>query len=114
MHVGAVTGSMPVTHLSLCLILILTLILILILTSPSVSIARSAEVCRPTEQPGTNEGLQPVLPVLWERAASLVLTLFVDPVPELAHPSVTLGVFSELSNAKRRETRDREKRREAQ
>jgi hypothetical protein len=107
MNVGAVTASMPVPYLSLCLILtlikIITLVLIMTVTRPSVSIACSAEVCRPAEQPCTHKGLQAVLPVLWERATALVLTLFVDPVPELAHASVTLGIFSELNDEKRRE-----------
>ena len=94
MHVGSIPASMPVTYLSLCLILILVLVLI----RPGVSIAYSAEICGPAEQPSTHKGLQAVLPVLRERAKALVLTLFVDPVAELAHPSVTLGVFSKLCN----------------
>lgn len=101
MYVGTVTATMPVTDHSLSLILIL--ILVMTVTRPSVSIACSAEICGPAEQPCTHKGLEAVLPVLGERATALVLTLFVDPVPELAQPSVTLGVFSELSNEKRRE-----------
>lgn len=97
MYVGTVTATMPVTDHSLSLILVMTV------TRPSVSIACSAEICGPAEQPCTHKGLEAVLPVLRERATALVLTLFVDPVPELAQPSVTLGVFSELSNEKRRE-----------
>ena len=107
MYVGAVTATMPVADHSLSLILIListlSLILVMTVTRPSVGIACSAEVCRPAKQPCTHKGLQPVLPVLGERATALVFTLFVDPVPELAHPSITLGVFSELSNENRRE-----------
>jgi hypothetical protein len=104
MHAGAVTASMSVTYHSLSLITILilalTLILVMTVTRPGVSIACSAEVCGPAEKTGTHKGLQAVLPVLGERATTLVLTLFVDPVAELAHPTVTLGVFSELSNEK--------------
>ena len=101
-RISAVITAMPTTYLVLCILLIS--ILIFVLTRPRDSICininigcSSTKVRVPAEEPWIHQGLQPILPVSWQRSRAPVFTLFIDPEAELAQPSVIWWVINELS-----------------